>query len=87
MVECLYALILWLLGWIVLLPLWLLVATPYVLVAVAFDSSAYGRAICSRYRGMCAKLGLGIDNSRCSREHGVLFAEQRLCDSDSCTGP
>ena len=43
----------WFVGWIVVLPLWLIIVTPYVLVAAAFDSSSYGRAVCTRYRGIC----------------------------------
>ena len=50
LVELLCSWFFWFVAWIVVLPLWLLFATPYVLVTAAFDSSSYCRAVRARYR-------------------------------------
>jgi len=49
-IEFLFESFFWFVAWIVLLPLWMIIATPYVLVIAAFDSSSYGQAVRARYR-------------------------------------
>ena len=53
MARILLAPVFWLIHWLVVLPVALIVATPFVLVAAAFDSSRYDRAVFARYRGIC----------------------------------
>ena len=50
LLELLGSLVLWVIFWLLALPLWLLIVTPYVLVAAVFDSQSYGQAVRTRYR-------------------------------------
>ena len=53
LLECVRSVFFWFVAWVVVLPLWMIIATPYVLVSAAFDSSRYDRAVVDRYRGIC----------------------------------
>ena len=49
LLGCVGSVFFWFVAWIVLLPLWMIIATPYVLVIAALDSSSYGLAVRDRY--------------------------------------
>ena len=50
LLELLCSWFFWAVGWIFVLPSWLLLTTPYVLVIATMDSLPYGRAVLDRYR-------------------------------------
>ncbi len=52
--EIFLQLVFWTLHWVVGLPVALIVATPYVLIAGCFDRPGYARAVGRRYAKICA---------------------------------
>ena len=44
----------WAVHWLIVLPVALTAATPYVLIAALFDKPRYARAVTRRYRRICA---------------------------------
>jgi hypothetical protein len=53
MAGCFPTILFWLIHWLIVLPVILLVTTPFVLVAAMFDSLRYDRAVFGRYRSIC----------------------------------
>ncbi len=53
MAEFLLSMVFWIIHWVIVLPVALVVATPYVLVAAMFRAKPYGSAVRDEYRRIC----------------------------------